>query len=290
MSKNENLTKAKAAKNDEFYTTLSDIEVEVKEYRKHFKNQRVFCNCDDSRKSKFYTFFKLQFEILELRGLVFTGYNKDGTAQKIEVFGSELEDKVTELSGNGDFRSEESLEILKESDIVVTNPPFSLFREFVEILTTNSKKFLIVGPMQAITYKQVFPLIKHNKLWLGVTAPKVFVTPIGDTQKRANALWFTNLNHGRINKTLDLYQDYSPDLFPKYDNYDAIEVSRTVDIPRDYTGVMGVPISFLTKYNPTQFEILGLNDPSLDWKGAPPYVGGRRLYGRIFIKNLTPEV
>lgn len=262
---NTNLHNAKKAKNDEFYTRLTDIEKECKHYREQFKGKVIYCNCDDARDSKFFKYFSMNFEFFGLKKLITTGYKEDGHGVALIYEGDKNGNKIVddeeiqviELKGNGDFRSEECMEFLKEADIVVTNPPFSLFREYVKQLMEYEKKFLIVGNNNAITYKEIFPYIKNNELWLGVSPRSMeFVLPNGETAS-VNANWYTNLPHKKRNLPLDLYKKYNEKEFPKYDNYDAIEVSKVCDIPMDYEGVMGVPITFLDKYCPSQFEILG---------------------------------
>lgn len=297
--KNENLHKAKVAKNDEFYTRLQDIENELRHYRNHFKGKVVYCNCDDARESNFFKYFSLSFEFLGLKKLIATGYKENGKGVALVYEGDkngnrnvdDEEINVTELNGNGDFRSEECIEFLKEADIVVTNPPFSLFREYVAQLMQYGKKFLIIGNMNAITYKEIFPYIKNNELWAGYgfNISYVYKTPYKN-ELEANAkfvkskgcnpedgyvkvpavAWYTNLEHNKRNEELILYKHYNPTEYPKYDNYDAIEVSKVAEIPMDYEGVMGVPISFLDKYCPNQFRILGCADANIvpiDWKG-----------------------
>lgn len=285
MAKNSNLHSAKTAKNDEFYTQLSDIENELKYYRKHFVGKVIYCNCDDARESNFFKFFSMNFEFLGLKKLISTGYKADGKGVKLVYEGDKNGNKipdydeieVTELEGNGDFRSAECIELLKESDIVVTNPPFSLFREYVAQLVEYGKQFIIIGNKNAITYKEIFPLIKDNKLWLGVCSPNEYRLPNGEITKQVNGLckWFTNLDHDRRNLELDLYMKYSNEYFPKYDNYNAININKTCEIPMDYDGVMGVPITFLDKYNPNQFEIIkfrkGNDDKDLSVNGKCPY-------------------
>ena len=278
--KNENLHKAKVAKNDEFYTRLQDIENELRHYRNHFKGKVVYCNCDDARESNFFKYFSLNFEFLGLKKLITTGYKENGKGVALIYEGDkngnrnvdDEEINVTELNGNGDFRSEECIEFLKEADIVVTNPPFSLFREYVAQLMQYGKKFLIIGNKNAITYKEIFPYIKNNELWLGTTNPNEYFLPNGEITKSVTGLcrWFTNLEHKRRNEELILYKHYNPSEYPKYENYDAIEVSKVAEIPMDYEEVMGVPISFLDKYCPNQFRILGCADANIvpiDWKG-----------------------
>jgi hypothetical protein len=302
MAANKNLHQAKKAKNDEFYTQLTDIEKECFHYREHFRDKVIYCNCDDARESNFFKYFAMNFEFFGLKKLITTGYKADGKGVCLVYEGDKNGNKVaddneiqvTELKGNGDFRSEECIELLKQADIVVSNPPFSLFREYVEQLVEYEKKFLIIGNVNAITFKEIFPLIKDNKLWLGVSSfnqgmyfyvPKNYEyanTYKFDREKdgknimRVSSIcWFTNLEHKKRNEELILYKQYSEDCYPKYDNYDAIEVSKVVEIPVDYEGVMGVPITFLDKYNPNQFEIVkfrkGDDDKDLSVNGKCPY-------------------
>ena len=274
MSRNANLSKAKNAKNDEFYTRLADIEKELNSYNpKVFKDKVIFCNCDDPTNSNFWIFFHMNFNRFGLKKLITTHYNNDGSPSYAMTYDSKDPkddvdfDKGTKipLKGDGDFRSAECIDLLKQSDMVVTNPPFSLFREFVAQLEEYHKQFIIIGNKNAIVYKEVFPLIKGNKLWFGFSQPKEFDTPNGLT-KRVNGLtrWFTNVNITKRHHKLETVyrwhkrdQKY-PDLYPKYDNYDAIEVGKVLQIPLDYKGCIGVPVTFLDKYNPDQFEILGL--------------------------------
>lgn len=311
---NASMSAAIKAKNDEFYTLLTDIEKEMRHYRKHFKGKTVLCNCDDPFESNFFKYFVLNFNRLELKKLIATCYatspiagqqlslfdvvggeeeqrNKpykavvtkvydvtgDGGVDMFDV--AELfkthENELTELEGDGDFRSDECLALLDEADIVVTNPPFSLFREYVATLMEHDKKFIIIGNSNAITYKEVFPLIMQNKLWLGVTRSGTGSMwfrimddfPVKSGQKVENGVryqtignsaWFTNLDVKKRHEEMILVKRYTPDDYPRYDNYDAIEVSKILDIPLDYSGVMGVPITFLGKYNPDQFEIVGI--------------------------------
>ena len=280
MAKNNNLHNAKKAKNDEFYTRLEDIEKEMCHYREHFRGKVIYCNCDDPKESNFFKFFSLQFEFLGLKKLISTGYKENGHGVAYIYEGDKNENNLPddseirtyELQGNGDFRSEECIEFLKEADVVVTNPPFSLFREYVSQLVEYGKKFLIIGNKNAITYKEIFPLIKENKLWLGVYSPSEYILPNGEKTKSVSGLcrWFTNLEHDHRNRPLDLTQRYDPRYYPKYDNYDCIECSKVMDIPRDYDGVIGVPITFLDKYCPTQFRIVGSADADItpkNWKG-----------------------
>ncbi len=317
MAKNNNLHTAKKAKNDEFYTQLCDIENELKHYRQHFVGKVVYCNCDDARESNFFKFFSLNFEFLGLKKLISTGYKENGKGVKLVYTGDKNGNKmpdfdeieVTELEGNGDFRSPECVELLKEADIVVTNPPFSLFREYVAQLMEFGKQFLILGNMNAITYKEIFPLIKENKLWWGVSLNGTkcsFIVPESYEGKNVyiengkrlgkvnNAIWFTNMEHERRNQPIDLYMKYSNEYFPKYDNYDAIEVSKVCDIPINFEGVIGVPITFLHKYCPNQFEIIDINPHffSIVEKGLPKpkqlslkSYGLKDPYARILIRH-----
>jgi len=321
---NKNLTNAKNQKNDEFYTMLSDIEKELRHYKEHFKDKVVFCNCDDPRVSNFFHYFSYNFEKLGLKKLITTCYknqNRDLFSEHIsekaislEYNGDKNDDKVPNpeeigihhLNGDGDFRSQECIELLKQADIVVTNPPFSLFREYVEQLIEYNKKFLIIGTWNAITYKEIFNLIKENKLWIGENSNRNFsgfIVPkhydLFGTEARIdengnrivssnNTCWFTNLDIAKRHAELILYKKYDPEAYPTYDNYNAIEVSKTNDIPIDYNDVMGVPITFMNKYNPDQFKILGLDDHRLiypEWRGRGPDLNGKAIYRRIMIKN-----
>jgi len=292
-SPRENLHAAKATKQDEFYTQLSDIEKEMRHYTKHFKNKTVLCNCDDPKVSKFFHYFSHNFEKLKLKKLITTCYkNQDADlfSKHTSKVGAYLEYEgekngnrvptakqigIHRLEGDGDFRSEECVNLLRQADIVVTNPPFSLFREYVEQLVTYKKKFLIIGNQNAITYKYIFKLLRENRLWLGASihsgdrefgvpdhyplnAASSRIDTRGNKFIRVKGVrWFTNLDYEERHEDLALYATYSPEKYPTYDNYDAIDVSKTKDIPADYYGPMGVPITFLDKYNPEQFEILG---------------------------------
>ncbi len=302
MSKNTNLHQAKKAKNDEFYTRYEDIEKEVQYY--DLKGMRVYCPCDDYHWSNFVKYFKDNYEKLGITGLVATNYDIGDGAWKYTYDGKT--ETVVKLEGDGDFRSEECTRIKdEECDIVVTNPPFSLFRKYVEQLMEYGKKFIIIGNGNAVTYKEIFPLIKENKMWLGASkgigGKFTFIVP--DTYdgkfvsvingKRIgqinNACWFTNVEHAKRNTPLDLYKRYSFEDYPKYDNYDAIEVSKVELIPMDYDGVMGVPITFLDKYCREQFEIIGY-DHNLDGKGTSISqfeVNGKGVYKRILIRKRT---
>lgn len=291
---NKNLNSAKTAKNDEFFTQLTDIEKELQHYKEHFKDKIVYCNCDDHKWSNFFQYFSLNFEFLGLKKLVTTHYNSEGVAYKFEISkDSKIE---TPLKENGDFRSDECVEILKSCDIVVSNPPFSLFREYIELMVKYDKKYLIIGNKNAITYKETFKLIKESKLWLGVTSPNSFTQPENSVPKNMVGLtkWFTNLLHNKRNEKLFLYKEYNKIDYPKFDNYDAINVDKTVDIPKNYFGAIAVPISFLDKYNPCQFEIISANDFRINEnvpykehgliKDKDGVINGKPTYVRILIK------
>lgn len=368
---NSNLTKAKKAKNDEFYTQFGDIQKEIEAYLEYdanvFRNKTVYCNCDDPFESNFFRYFVLNFDKLGLKRLITTSYKPSPVANtQLGLFGDDktlapakgrpkvtankfIINKVSDingdgqfnlqdiaeqlkankhndwapLKGDGDFRSDECVELLKQSDIVVTNPPFSLFREYVKQLFDYDKKFVIIGNMNAITYKEVFPLIKENKMWLGAgkNDGRNVWYQVPDSYKSfhkeengkkyafvAGTIWFTNLDHGRRHLPLPLMTEAevikfgTKKPFEKYDNYDAIEVSQVKNIPSDYVGIMGVPISFLSKYSPEQFEIIGsfnagihgeelgackteinLNGKVTMWNG--PVVNKQPLYKRIIIKH-----
>lgn len=293
---NKDLSKAKKNKKDEFYTQLPDIENELKHYKEHFRDKTVLCNCDDPRVSNFFRYFAMNFEYLGLKKLITTCYknqdmdlfsqNNAERAIYLEYTGDkngnhmpdpeEIEIKL--LNGDGDFRSRECIELLKEADIVVTNPPFSLFREYITTLVKYDKKFIIVGHQNAITYREIFPLIKENKVWLGYGfkgGAAYFINEHYDDYAKAGehkegmirvsgVVWFTNLEIPKRNEELILYKIYNKDDYPKYDNYDAINVDKTSDIPCDYDGVMGVPITFMNKYNPNQFDIIWRGG-DIDW-------------------------
>lgn len=274
VKQNSNLHKAKKEKNDEFYTQLADIQGELKHYKDHFNGKVVFCNCD-LPESNFVKYFQYNFNELGLRGFLSSGYNKD--------------------NGDGDFRSAEVIGLLKQADIVVTNPPFSLFREYIAQLIEHDKKFLVIGNMNAVTYKEIFKLIHDNKIWLGVS-PRGMDFQVSDgSLKNVNTTWFTNLTHKKRNEFLDLYKQYNPSDYPHYDNYDAINVDKVNKIPYDFSGHMGVPITFLEKYNPEQFEIIWTTDRGGDGnldhikkehiRYDAPVVSDKGLYKRIIIKH-----
>ncbi len=315
---NKLLQKAKKSKSDEFYTQLSDIERELKYYKNHFKDKVVFCNCDDARISNFYKYFLSNFKELGLKKLIAACYQE----QKNDLFitkeiengffveytGKEMGTGNTtpydfvHFKGDGDFRSPESIELLKQSDIIVTNPPFSLFREFVAQLVKYDKNFLIIGNINAITYKEIFKLIKENRAWLGINLGRGvsgFIVPehyeLYGTEARIdgfgnrivspnNCLWLTNLDNFKRHEDISLtkkYVDHEDD-YPKYDNYDGINVDKTEDIPVDYEGYVGVPITFLHKFNPDQFELIKFRKGD---DGKDLSIDGKCPYFRILIKN-----
>ena len=303
---NANLHEAKKQKNDEFYTRYEDIENEVMKYRRAFKGKVVYLPCDDpgEKKSEFWKFFVDNFDAFGLKKLIATHYEENGKAYKIWIDGDTSNDGFVDdgdaiqedLAGNGDFRSPECIAIMNECDIVCTNPPFSLFRSFVDIIMKADKQFLIIGNQNAFTYKEIFPLIKENKIWIGYNMVKQFNQPDGSTKKFGNVCWFTNLTVNKSNEELVLTKEYNPINYPKYDNYDAIEVDRLVNIPKDYYDVMGVPITFINKYNPNQFEILGYTSSSdkspevEELRTNPKYRNGARIngkekYDRILIRR-----
>ena len=317
-SQNTNLTLAKANKKDEFYTQLSDIERELKHYKKHFKDKVVLCNCDDPRVSNFFHFFSYNFEKFGLKKLIATCYknqdsdlfsqNNSERAIYLEYTGDKNGNNVPDaeeigikhLQGDGDFRSKECIELLKQADIVVTNPPFSLFREYVSQLVEYDKKFVIIGHQNAITYKEIFKLIKENKIWLGFgftggaghfinTQYENYATA---TDKKEGMIrvsgvhWFTNLDINKRHEDLILYKKYNEEEYPKYENFDAINVDVTKDIPVDYTGAMGVPITFIDKYNPDQFEIIGLGISNSGIEiGVQPYKPEHKKYRKEIQKR-----
>lgn len=301
---NKNLNAAKEAKKDEFYTQLEDINNELRHYREHFRGKTVLCNCDDPRVSNFFTYFAYNFEFLGLKRLITTCYknqdmdlfSQNKSEQAIYLIydgdknGNNIPDPeeigIHPLKGDGDFRSRECIELLKQADIVVTNPPFSLFREYVAQLIAYEKKFVIIGNKNAIHYKEIFPFIKTNKIWVGCTPmsqdllfewPKElqeealtggkhgskFRIVDGKVFGRSPSIWFTNLDIKKRHEDMILYKKYTPDEYPQYDNYNAIDVRKVEEIPCDYDGIMGVPDTFLDKFNPDQFEIIGLGSGDL---------------------------
>ena len=301
---NKNLHQAKTGKKDEFYTQLSDIERELKHYKKHFKGKVVYCNCDDPRVSNFFHYFSYNFEHLGLKKLIATCYknqNMDLFSQHdsdqaiyLEYTGDRNGNNVPDLNeigikplkGDGDFRSQECIELLKEVDIVVTNPPFSLFREYLAQLVDYDKKFLILGNINTISYKESFELIKANKLWLGYNTVRHFKKPNGTMYETARTFWYTNLEITKRQEELILYKKYIPKDYPKFENYNAINVNKTKDIPMDYKGAMGVPITFVNKYNPDQFEIIGLGISNSGKEiGVQPYKEEHKKYRKEIQKR-----
>ncbi|NKQ40245.1 MAG: modification methylase [Sulfurovum sp.] len=321
-SQNENLTQAKKNKKDEFYTQLADIERELKHYKKHFKGKVVYCNCDDPRVSNFFHYFSFNFEKLGLKKLITTCYkNKDidlfsrnNTEQAIylEYTGDKNGNNVPDLEeigihhlkGDGDFRSEESIELLKEADIVVTNPPFSLFREYVTQLIEYDKKFIIIGNQNAITYKEIFNYFKENKIWIGYKSGDMEFKVPGYYEPRetryrqdetgqkwrsmGNICWYTNLDIAKRHEDLILYKKYNKNEYPKYDNYNAINIDKVKEIPVDYKDTMGVPITFLAKHNPMQFDLIGIDRPlveAITGKVSRFKLNDKEKFARIVIRN-----
>lgn len=333
-NRSSDLHKAKQNKKDDFYTQLTDIEKELKYYKNELAGSTIYCNCDDPKISNFFHYFSYNFESLKLKKLITTCYKnkqvdlfsteKSNSAVFLEYNGDKNKNKipdpeeidVQELEGDGDFRSQESISFLKESDIVVTNPPFSLFREFIQQLIDYEKKFIVIGSINAITYKETFRLIKAKKMWLGASihsgdrefgVPNDY--PLNASGSRVDehgnkfisvkgVRWWTNIDYRERHEDLVLFKKFNTNEYPKYDNYDAIEVKKTKEIPYDYDGVMGVPITFLDYYNPDQFEVLGMSAsagydesivgiPFLGEKDARPLIDGKNTYARIFIRNKT---
>jgi len=316
-SSNKKLHKASQAKRDEFYTQLSDIENELKHYKDQFRDKVILCNCDDPYISNFFHYFAYNFEVLRLKKLITTCYknkqydlfseNKDKEAVYLEYTGDKNGDRVPSpdeigvklLKDDGDFRSPECVELLKKADIVVTNPPFSLFREYVTQLIEYDKKFLIIGNKNAITYKEIFKLIKKNKLWTGYrgfSGGMWFYTAddsenydrIIDGKKLKNvpSVWFTNLDTTKRHEDLVLYKKYSVGAYKKYYNYDAIDVSKVSEIPMNYAGAIGMPITFLDKYNPKQFEVIGLGISNSGIEiGVKPYKREHKKYRKEIQKR-----
>ena len=309
---NKSLRKADSVKNDEFYTHFDDIQAELNFYKDQLKDKVIYCNCDDPAESAFTDFFKLNFDYLGIKKLICTRYQKSNlftyadpvrrSGYRLEITAKNKNDKKPvkiNLKGDGDFRSPECIEFLKEADIVVTNPPFSLFREYVSQLIQYNKKFLIIGNDNAIKYKGIFELIKENEIWLGYGRVKEFHKPDGSTQKFGNVGWFTNLDVKKRHEDMILYKTYKGNEgdYLKYDHYDAINVNRIKDIPVDYKGAMGVPITFLDKHNPEQFEIIDLlnrytlfdtqktNEDVRKRHSHTCNINGKAVYSRIVIKN-----
>ena len=310
-AQNRNLNRAREVSDDEFYTQLHDIENEARHYKPHFVGKTVLCNCDDPWVSNFFDYFARNFEFLKLKKLVTTCYK----SQRPDIFSRHDSEKaiyleyagdinnnrvpepdeigIKHLQGDGDFRNSECVALMRQADVVATNPPFSLFREYVAQLVSHEKKFLIVGNFNAVTYKEVFHLIKDNKIWVGVSPRGMeFKRPDG-TLNPVNACWYTNMDYAKRHENLVLHKTYNADEYPTYDNYDAINVDKTTNIPADYDGVMGVPISFLDKYNPDQFKIVGMGEDNGRgfsggvWKGGSLkcLIKGKAKFKRLFIKR-----
>lgn len=295
---NQNLRKANKAKNDEFYTQLSDIEKELGHYKEHFKDKTVFCNCDDPEESNFWKYFELNFEYLWIKKLVSTHYETEKPSYKLEITWdrnhdwkiNKLDIVKTPLIQNWDFRSIECIEILKECDIIATNPPFSLFREYVAQLMEYNKKFLVIWNQNAISYKEIFWFIKIDKVWLWNTFPKEFKEPNWSIKKFWNICWFTNLDYKKRHEDLILYKTYNENDYQKYYNYDAINIDRIKNIPLDYSWKIGVPITFLNNYNPEQFEIIWLwiSNSWIDiW--VRPYINEHKKYRKEIQKRAAVD-
>ena len=348
----QNMILAKKAKNDEFYTLLDDIAKELKYYKQYFKDKVVLCNCDDPYESNFFKYFALNFNLLGLKKLIATcyngspiagdelpllfeieenepkkiaykveitevaDYNNDGAVNLADVRYLLQNDRnvISILKANGDFRSAECVELLKEADIIVTNPPFSLFREYITLMMKYQKQFLVLGNQNAVTYKEIFKYMRDNELWLGYKSgdmafkvpeyyepreTRYWVDESGQKwRSMGNICWFTNLDIQKRHEELDLYKYYSAEEYPLYDNFEAININKVSDIPCDYEGIMGVPITFLDKYNPEQFEIIDINPHffTMVEQGLPKpkqltlhNVGQKDPYARILIRNKKPQ-
>lgn len=312
MVGNKNFHRAQRKRQDEFYTRFEDIENEIKHYKKHFEGRVVFCNCDDPKYSQFWKYFVFNFDELKLKKIISTHYRPTTIIENEDAYALEYngkgKPKKIPLQGDGDFRDKECIDLLKQSDIVCTNPPFSLFRDYINQLMKYKKKFLVIGNLGAATYKEMFPLVQGNKMWFGLT-PKsgdlTFRVPDDYTatssrlsvdengrkwMSQGTALWFTNLSHRGRNTPIVLYKRYNPEEYPKYDNYNAIEVSKVKNIPKDYKGEMGVPITFLEKLNPKQFKIIGLcrylpKNPQIRGPQERFFLDGKEKFARIAIKH-----
>lgn len=310
---NSNLHVSRAGKTDEFYTEISLIEKELRHYKDFFKGKTVFCNCDDPEESNFWKYFELNFERLGLKKLISTHFEAEIPSYKLELTRdvnndgrvNALDIVRTHLHQNGDFRSPECIEIMQSADVIVTNPPFSLFREYVAQLMENGKHFLIIGNQNAITYREILPHFIGNRIWLGYISGHFWfrvpndyeaketdfkIDEDGNKRRRmGNICWFTNIDVEKRHENLTLFRNYSPDKYPKYDNYDAINVDKTVDIPCDYFGIMGVPITFIDKHNPEQFELLGDSryHDGQDFSDDINVINGQTLYRRLLIRRLN---
>lgn len=310
-SGNNNLHKSRSGKTDEFYTQISLIEKELRHYKEFFRGKTVFCNCDDPEESNFWKYFELNFEQLGLKKLISTHYETDIPSYKLELAGdinndgkvNSLDIVRTPLSQNGDFRSPECKEIMQSADVIVTNPPFSLFREYVAQLMEYGKHLLIISNTNAITYREILPLFIDNKIWLGYNSGHFWFRVPDDYEvkktdfkideagikwrRMGNICWFTNIDIEKRHENLTLFRNYTPDKYPKYDDYDAINVDKTIDIPCDYFGVMGVPITFIDKHNPEQFELIGDSryHDGQDFSNDINVINGKTLYRRLLIRR-----
>lgn len=322
MSGNFSLTLAKAKKEDEFYTQITDIEKELKHYAKYFKNKHIFCNCDDPETSSFWRYFALNFNRLGLKRLTSTHYTEDNISYQMDMYKEvpkteifkktflTLEETgislpmgyITDLSDNGDFRNNESIRILEECDIVVTNPPFSLFREYIDQLIYYKKNFIVIGNQNAVTYKETFNYLQKGVMWLGVTygdmsfkvpshyeprTTRFWIDELGQKwRSMGNICWYTNLDFPKRHENLVLFKEYYPEEYPFYDNYNIINVNKVSEIPKNYYGVMGVPITFFNKFNPEQFEIVGLANSARYLGDLECYtlINCKKIYNRVLIK------
>lgn len=279
---NISLRQAQKNRYDEFFTQIEDIDAEIAHYIEYLRDKTIFCNCNDYEETNFYRYFKDNFLRLGLKKLIATRYEITGKpSYKIEICNDLIVKKIP-LKGNGDFRSDECIELLKQSDIIITNPPFSLFQEYIMLLISFNKKFIVLGNINAVTYKRIFPLIIANKLFVYKNKNKSHISFINSSKQKIDlgiCRWFTNININLKNSFLNLCKKYNPEEFTKYDNYDAINVDKVSDIPVDYDGIIGVPITFLDKYNNNQFKIVGCSIKN------KVYINGKEIYKRLFIKK-----
>ena len=295
MEKNKNLNDSKKRKNDEFYTLLPDIETELQHYKKRFRGKIIYCNCDNPEFSNFWKYFQIHFKEFGIRKLIATYYDSGKPTYKYELSQGNDEPVKTPLISSGDFRSPECIGILKEADVIITNPPFSLFREYIAQLMKYEKRFAVIGSLNAVGYKDIFPYIKSRQLWISSNNQHQFfripddydigVTKVdSDGHKYAvigNIAWFTNIPTQREFADLALTALYSPEKYPCYDNYNAININKLSEIPCDYDGIMGVPVTFIAKYNPEQFKILGITTGSDAFEASPTkkYINPVRMTG-----------
>ena len=328
MAGNRNLHMSRAGKTDEFYTQLSTIEDELRHYRKYFRGKVIFCNADDPAigedgqdhfgdglggyTSNFFRYFQLNFQQLGIKKLITTHYEADKPSYKFEIVSNDNAEQIglpdyvkTPLEGDGDFRSSECLALLEECDIVVTNPPFSLMKEYIPLVMESGKQFLVLGNMNHVTIKEIFHYFKDNKMWLGYNSghfwfrvPDYYeekqtdfkIDELGQKWRRmGNICWFTNMDIPKRHEPLDLYKKYSPDEFLKFDEFDGINVNKTTDIPYDYSGIIGVPISYMGYHCREQFKIIGLDDPE-NWLGHGPLLNGKAKYRRLLIQKVVQEM